>query len=331
MDLDDLRGVQASERSTDSLQSLRDSFYREVAEYINGLREERSRAAERADDPFGSEEVRHLTDEIETAEEVAEAIYDRRLGKVVKRASLAAAGMPTDEEGLTDEETALFGAVVEEIESRRGAVLSSFAGESEIPGDDAAGGSHAGDRSSDTALTGDRIPGSTAAADESPVSETDPGRTGARTPGVDAERTEGRVDPEPAGRDGTTAATSDTDEGENAGAVPEEVDVAQGSAAFDASDAMGAGAAESERAREGGDGETRTTEAEGESRVDAESPTPDGGQLAVDRATVRITHDVGEIMGVDEHVYDLADGDVVTLPSANAEPLLDRDAASRLE
>jgi len=270
MDLDELRGVQASERSTDSLQSLRDSFYREVAEYINGLHEERARAAERADDPFGSEEVRHLTDEIETAQEVAEAIYDRRLGKVVKRASLAAAGMSTDEEGLTDEETALFEAAVEEIESRRSAVLSEFAGESDTLAVDAGGDG-----------------------------------------GDEAQR---RVDPDPVARE--TAADADASEA---------------GASFDASDAMGdqptdaadAPADESDTDRSGNSVEER--------RVDDEGPTTDGGQLAVERATVRITRDVGEIMGVDEHVYDLADGDVVTLPNANVEPLLDRDAASRIE
>ena len=41
-----------------------------------------------------------------------------------------------------------------------------------------------------------------------------------------------------------------------------------------------------------------------------------------DRTTVRITRDVGEIMGVDERTYHLASEDVVTLPEVNATPLL---------
>lgn len=276
MNLDELRAVQAGERSTDSLQSLRDSFYQDVAEYINGLREERARAAERADDPFGSEEVRHLTDEIETAQEVAEAIYDRRLGKVVKRASLAAAGMPTDEEGLTDEEAALFAEVVGKIESRRDAVLSAFAGEAEVPAADL--------------------------DDGPPVS----GSSGA----------DDRLDPEPADQE-------PADPVHDAGG-------AMAGGGFAASEAMGGGM-DGESPPDGPPTGERSDRREQDQRTDAGGATPDGGRLAADRATVRITRDVGEIMGVDEHVYELADGDVVTLPSANAEPLLERDAASRIE
>jgi DNA replication factor GINS len=285
MDLDELRTVQAGERSTDSLQALRDSFYRDVAEYINGLREERARAAERADDPFGSDEVRHLTDEIETAQEVAEAIYDRRLGKVVKRASLAAAGMPTDEEGLTDEEAELFAAVVAEIESRRGAVLSAFAGEDEMSVTDAGSESHPGASASDAneRAPRDSVPRATA------------------------------PDPPP-----------DT-------AVEDAAIDARGESAFDASEAMSGGTAESEGPPGATRDDDRSDGGDDREQADPEGATPDGGRLAADRTTVRITRDVGEIMGVDEHVYDLTDGDVATLPSANAEPLLERGAASRIE
>ena len=126
MNLDDLRAAQVDERGTDSLQPLRPSFYEDAAAYLADLRDRRNRLAEQVDDPFESEEVRRLTDELETAEEVVESIYDRRVGKLVKRASLAAAGMPTDEEGLTDEERELFGDLVERIESNRADVLESL-------------------------------------------------------------------------------------------------------------------------------------------------------------------------------------------------------------
>ncbi|MDX1745685.1 MAG: hypothetical protein R3324_07085, partial [Halobacteriales archaeon] len=128
MNLDELRSVQVEERKTDSLQPLRESFYSDVAEFIAGLREERERAAAGVEDPFASTEVRELSDEIETAEEVVQAIYERRVGKVVKRASLAAAGIPTDEEGLTAEETALFETLVAEIEANRRTVLDILGG-----------------------------------------------------------------------------------------------------------------------------------------------------------------------------------------------------------
>ncbi|MFT4963229.1 MAG: DNA replication factor GINS, partial [Halobacteriales archaeon] len=52
---------------------------------------------------------------------------------------------------------------------------------------------------------------------------------------------------------------------------------------------------------------------------------------AEDRIMVRITADVGEILGVDDRAYDLEKEDVVTLPRQNAEPLLEREAAERLE
>jgi DNA replication factor GINS len=304
MDLDELRAVQAGERSTDSLQSLRDSFYRDVAEYINGLRDERTRAAERADDPFGSEEVRHLTDEIETAQEVAEAIYDRRLGKVVKRASLAAAGMPADEEGLTDEEADLFGAVVDEIETRRGAVLSAFAGEADVSST-----AHGADSAAGTNDTSDR------------------GRASADT----------RADPDPTGHtpEATPAGGGTTVGGGN----PPTRDANEADTGFDASEAMGGENAPREDIPEGVHDDTPETvreddhpdDADERARPDTEGATPDGGRPAADRTTVRITRDVGEVLGVDESAYDLADGDVVTLPSANAEPLLERNAASRIK
>lgn len=99
MNLDELRSVQSKERKKDSLQNLRPSFYQEVGEYIADLEDERDRVAEQADDPFSSPEVGRLTDEIETAKDVVEAIYERRMGKLVKQASLAAAGMAADDEG----------------------------------------------------------------------------------------------------------------------------------------------------------------------------------------------------------------------------------------
>ena len=231
MNLEDLRAAQVDERGTDSLQPLPASFYEQAADYLADLRRRRDRIAERADDPFDSPEVRRLTDELETAEEVVEAIYERRLSKLVKRASLAASGVPTDEEGLTDEERTLFGDLVDRIEANRARVLDVLdngSGDVVSPADDAP-------------------------ADPEPVGEPPA--------------------PEPAG---DPAASTDRD------------------------------------------------------------PEPDGGAAAPggpeeDRLTVRITAEVGEIYGVDDRVYTLGEEDVVTLPSANAKPLLERGAAQRVE
>jgi len=131
MDIDELQTVQSRERQTDSLQQLRDSFYSEASEFIQQLRDARDDAAQRADDPWDNPEVNRLSDEIKTAEQTAEAIYDRRVGKIVKKASLAAAEMPTDEEGLTSEEQALFERLVQNIQDNRGHVLDMIAGDVE--------------------------------------------------------------------------------------------------------------------------------------------------------------------------------------------------------
>ena len=50
-----------------------------------------------------------------------------------------------------------------------------------------------------------------------------------------------------------------------------------------------------------------------------------------DRTTLRITRDVGEIFGVDQRTYTLETDDVVTLPAENATPLVQQDAAEKLE
>ena len=49
------------------------------------------------------------------------------------------------------------------------------------------------------------------------------------------------------------------------------------------------------------------------------------------RTTVRITDEVGEVVGADDRDYDLGAEDVVTLPESNADVLVDKDAAERLE
>ena len=169
MNLDRLRAVQAEEREADSLRPLPDAFYREVADYLDELRQQRAELAAASDDPFGAEDVRRLTDEIENAEEVIEAIYERRVGKLVKRASIAAAGMPGDDEGLTSEEAELFRDLVAQIEDHREAVLASFAsgGRPDALADEATGGA------GDTAVDGhpgtdvsDEVPGATLDAED---------------------------------------------------------------------------------------------------------------------------------------------------------------------
>jgi DNA replication factor GINS len=291
MNVEELRSVQRTERQKDSLQHLRDSFYRDVADYIADRKAERKRVAAEADDPFSSPEVSRLTDEIETAEEVVESIYERRVGKIVKRATFAAAGMAAEDEGLTGEERDLFDDLVTRIERNRETVLDTLAGEY----DDAADGD------AERASTAD--PESTEGADLDPSPSPSPPADAAPAPDPDdllAEAMGGS-----SGDDSPTLDDSPVDAA--AGASPDD------SPTLDDSPVDAAAGASPD-----------------------DSPTPDGGAADppasdTDRTTLRITRDVGEIFGVDEREYDLASEDVVTLPTPNAEPLLDRDAAERLD
>lgn len=270
MNLDELQSVQSRERQTDTLQHLRESFYEDAGAYIHQLRDERDASAERASDPFDSPDVNRLSDDIVTAEQTVEALYERRVGKVVKMASLVAADMPAEQDGLTREERDLFETLVGTIEENREHVLDVLTGESS-PGAVASGTSD-----------GEARP--------------------AETTGVDAAAAMG-----PRG----TSVSETVDE------IPPE--------------------RQPEQSKEGGSPEAGDSEVAGDSGASGD-PTSEGRTAVtgtverdVDRRTVRITDDVGSILGVDEREYDLSTDDVVTLPTANVEPLVARDAAEPLE
>jgi DNA replication factor GINS len=337
MNLDELRTVQMKERKKDSLQHLRDSFYADVAEYIEDLKADRSAAAERADDPFSSPEVGRLTDEIETAEEVAEAVYERRVGKVVKLASFAAAEMAVDEDGMTDEERRLFDDLVARIEQNKTTVLDTLAGK------------RTGER-------GDEAPAGTGGAptptaDPDAAVETATGEpTDAGSSGVLAEAMGGADEATEAG-ESATESTSETpaEEASDGRPVPPDEppldDGAGASAAAGSETGPGteSGAAAGDTPEAGGPGDEpsdgrardRSAGSEPEQVAPAATPGAGGADAAAgddtERTTVRITRDVGAIFGVDEREYDLSSEDVVTLPTANAEPLLQRDAAERID
>ncbi|MFC7165480.1 hypothetical protein [Halospeciosus flavus] len=292
MDLEELRAAQTRERASDGLQDLRDSFYEEVAEYIESLRERRDAAAEEAADPFRDEEVQSLSDEIDTAEQIAEALYERRMGKVVKQASLAAAGMESGMEGLTAEEKRLYGDLVERIEENKSHVLDVIAGDVE-PGGSLETGKIGTEPKAELAesprdgTTADST-GSDAAAGTETKTETE---TGADTVEPSAPELPDPVGAEP-------------------GSSPEPASESEAESPSSAAAAMGS---EDLAADEAGD-----------------EPAAIDDEPATARTTLRITQDVGEVFGVDERAYDLQQDDVVTLPKENADPLLERDAAERL-
>ncbi|WP_331233475.1 DNA replication complex subunit Gins51 [Natronorarus salvus] len=264
MNLDDLQSVRDTERRKDSLQHLEASFYGDVAQYIEGLREERSTVAEASSDPFADPEVRRLTDEIETAEGTVEAIYERRVGKLVKLASFAAADMPADEEGLTREERQLFEDLVDQIKENRRHVLSVLAGEAD--GGDAEAVSDGPEVGSEP-------------AEPTPEPADAASKPASTDPDVSAADLMGGAEPTPT--EGDPERSSGRADGSRAGATGEREGEATGS--------------------------------------------------DTERRTVRITEDIGEIVGFDARTYTLAADDVVTLPVENAEPLVEREAAEPLD
>ena len=291
MNLEDLRERRRRERERDSLGRLPESFYRDAADYISGLKRARERAADEADDPYGDPEVRRLTDELQSATEVVESLYERRVGKVVKHASFAAADMPHDSEGLTDEERALFDDLVERIRDSRSRVLGALE-ESE--------GSEAPDRST---------------APDAPTEAAEPAPTR-------RESADESGDPLPASDDPAGMLAEAMGGGQGDGVETESTAPAPGGAHDPDPDPD----PRDERAADGREPE-----------VPDDEPTegPDAGarpddEPAAERTTVRITADVGEIYGVDDRSYRLEAEDVVSLPTDNAAPLVEKDAAERL-
>lgn len=305
MNLDELQSVQNKERQSSSLQHLRASFYQEAGEFVQELRDRRDAAAAEADDPFGSEEVRRLTDDMETAQRTVESLYERRVGKVVKMASIAAADMPYDDDGLTEEEDHLFETLVARIQENRETVLSVLDGDTGN-------------------LTCSRTAGEAA--------DTPPGTGPPTDPDVrstDSPPTPGETTREPAS--GVESSLSPSGEAvEDAPPTPPE--------GLDIGGAMGGGessateaaddpvAAEPEPAPPGGDPRAGETE--------ASEDADEGGRADpnhVDRRVVRITGEVGDIFAVDGRTYDLSSDDVVDLPEENASILVGQDNAEPLE
>ncbi|MDS0258792.1 hypothetical protein NDI56_05220 [Haloarcula sp. S1CR25-12] len=311
MKLDELQSVQSRERQTDQLQQLRATFYEEAGQFVAQLREERERAAERADDPFDAPEVNRLTDDIKTAEQTVEAVYERRVGKIVKMASLAAADIPTEDDGLTQEERTLFETMVEAIEQNREHVLDVVAGEAPTGAVGGGESSTTPSEPTDNAASEPADPTSTPTGTEPEVDAADimGGGDGSTAPGEEPPPSPAD-DTSPSGTDEQTPPAPPGPSDDDAGASPDR----PADEALSAVDADG-------------------TADETLSADDSDGPPADdsGTTPEIDRKTVRITDDVGEIFGVDQREYDLSADDVVTLPADNADPLVERDAAEPLE
>ncbi|MFB6114221.1 MAG: hypothetical protein ABEJ58_09005 [Halodesulfurarchaeum sp.] len=392
MDLEELRSVQTRERATDGLQDLRDSFYEDVATYLGNLRDTRDEVAAESEDPFRDPEVNDLTDEIETAEQVAEAIYERRIGKLLKEASLAASGMSEDPAGLTNEERDLYRTIVDEIEENKSRVLERLLDreQTNAPVDSPGGSSNDAETRSETGAKpvethrsgadGDSDVGSTGTPGPS-VGEEDRPRSGTAAgfeddSAIDSEA-ESTFESEP-----SSESEHDRSE-ESAGTGPRESD------SEPTRQSNEGGSPNAPQSTEPGHPHSRSTHRDGDTRDTGTDPEDDGTDLegdqtdpegdqtdpasardrdppdstaanssaqtspakegsgrsdnsadgddnradrdSIDRMKVRITEDVGEILGVDQRSYSLATDDVVDLPEENAMPLLENDAAERVK
>ena len=123
MNLEDLREIQIEERTRSDLQPLLDSFYVDVSKYLQDLRVERENSLEGSIDAVDAKTVRRIEDEIKTVGEVVEAIYDRRVGKILKGASLTAAGLGKRDGSLAGVEVELFRNLVELLQKNRIEIL----------------------------------------------------------------------------------------------------------------------------------------------------------------------------------------------------------------
>ena len=129
MNLEDLREIQIEERTRSDLQPLLDSFYVDVSKYLQDLRVERENSLEGSMDAVDAKTVRRIEDEIKTVGEVVEAIYDRRVGKILKGASLTAAGLGKRDGSLAGVEVELFRNLVELLQKNRIEILERTSSE----------------------------------------------------------------------------------------------------------------------------------------------------------------------------------------------------------
>ena len=364
MNLDELRSVQEAERRKDSLQHLRDDFYEAVAAYISDLKSSRDRRAEAVDQPFSDEQVRQLSDEIETAEDIVESLYERRVGKVVKLSSFAAADMPVEEQGMTSQEHELFCDLVDRIKHNKSTVLDVLAGESTVNASDSEPSSQATPPTSESASAPSA---DTKASAESVLADAmSAGRdtTATSADAVDGSESEPAAEAGPAPSSAEASASADGGTGANASADRETSADANTAGDTGAKGGADASAPSSDENGSSGtidradstktpdtahddvppdvpiDSVERSTQSEtdrsvGNPEVDP-APVSDGGSTETDgdadrRRTLRITEDVGSILGVDEREYTLRADDVVQLPELNATPLLERNAAEPID
>ena len=262
------------------------------------------------------------------------SIYEKRVGKIVKAASFAAANLPAEVDGMTAEEQALFDSLVEDIKNNRERVLAVLAGE-DGPGAAIETPSPATDRDAAGTEPDRAADAGTADASASPADH-DVG-------GVDADVSAADVMGGDAG--GGDAGVDDTRERESSeGPGHQPPPPEHGEPAGEASaGAVGSGSSDPAAGSAGDDAPQPEPAATGDQPAGERPVRKDGGtgaaaaqagteaSPAIERETVRVTEDVDTFVGSDDRDYDLGPNDVVTLPATNARLLVERDAAEQLD
>ena len=115
MNLHDLRLIQVNERRSEGLQELERDFYGQVRIYIKALEEDKNKVE--------APQSMKIDDELRSVRQVIENIFDRRIGKIVKMASLKASGSQESPKGVTPEELDLFEQLTDLISRSRTTIL----------------------------------------------------------------------------------------------------------------------------------------------------------------------------------------------------------------
>lgn len=350
MNLQQIQETLREERTSDRLQPISDTFYSDTESYLRNLRHDREEAAEDAPNVFDSREVMNLSHKIQRAEETIENLYNRRVGKIINQAVLAASGGTFDKEPLTETEQDLYDTIIEAVNDNRANALdvlsdgantnsmfstdrestntvSSLTDETnvqptteEVNSDANNAADYMGDGSAEVSETQADTDDTTAEA--TPDSTNQSGGFAADVSFGEETETETENDntdtppdadkPEPEPPSPPEQSDSDTP----VETLSDETD--------DFTDEF-ASAPETDTHND-----APTTNLPDEPQQQTKTETDDQPD-DISRVTVQVTQDIGEVCGTDNRTYDLAEEDVVSLPEENAKPLLENNAATTID
>jgi len=119
VNLEDLREIQRKERKSDELVDIDDDFYIMIGRRISELESEAKRET-------NQEAKLIIMDEINSIRKVAEGIFERRIGKILRMAPLHLKGLNVETDNMVSDEEAIFRDVCKNLKEGREAVLSSI-------------------------------------------------------------------------------------------------------------------------------------------------------------------------------------------------------------